>query len=170
MVRIFATSFYGSVLWKINTENHDKLIRSWNVATKLLWDLPFQAHKRLVEPLTDCPHLQSTLHSRAIGFAKSLSNSKNVHVKFLFNVCQNDVQSITGHNLNYLRNKYNAPTNETLFELRSTISKAIVNELPTEEEWKIPLLEELTNLKRGYLTSEMAEEEINAMIAFVSTS
>ena len=72
LLRIYGTSFYGSVLWNVNSEDFRILTRSWNIAIKILWDLPFQTHTKFIEPLSDLPHLQSMLHSRFIGFAKSL--------------------------------------------------------------------------------------------------
>ena len=147
MTRIFATSFYGSVLWKLNSENHDKLVRSWNVAIKLIWGLPYQAHKRFVEQLTECPHLQSLLHSRFIGFAKFLSLFEKVHIKVLYSICLSDVQSQTGNNLNFLKKKYEHNSEQSLYENKNHIGRSIVNELPNEESWKINLIEELTSMK-----------------------
>ena len=48
VLKIFATSFYGSPLWTLNSEEHLKLNRSWNTVVKMVWDLPFKTHKRFV--------------------------------------------------------------------------------------------------------------------------
>ena len=75
IVKIFGTSFYGSPLWSLGSDEHQRLNRSWNTAVKLIWNLPFQTHKRFIEDLTDVPHLQSTLHGRYVGFSKNLKDS-----------------------------------------------------------------------------------------------
>ena len=80
LLSIYSTAMYGSTLWNLSSEEHQKLCRSWNVAVKLLWDLPHQTHKRFVESLTNCPHLQSMLHVRYIGFIESLQKSVKTHV------------------------------------------------------------------------------------------
>ena len=48
IIRIFATSFYGSPMWSLKSAEHLKLNRSWNTAVKIVWDLPYATHKRLV--------------------------------------------------------------------------------------------------------------------------
>ena len=69
LMRIYSTSFYGSMIWSIRSEEYNKLLRSFNSAIKMIWDLHHQTHKNFIEQLIDYPHLQSMLHSRYIGFA-----------------------------------------------------------------------------------------------------
>ena len=103
LLRIYGTSFYGSLIWNLKSEECQKLIRSWNVAMKILWDLPYQAHTVFVEALTDSPHLQSVLHSRYVGFVQTLSKSSKTHVKVIFGLCRHDLRTITGSNIKYLQ-------------------------------------------------------------------
>ena len=84
LIRIFGTSFYGSPLWNMDCEEYMKLTRSWNVTLKMVWDLPYATHKRFLESLTEVPHLQSTLHSRYVGFANSLMESSKRQIKMIF--------------------------------------------------------------------------------------
>ena len=99
LLRIYATSFYGSMLWQLNSQEHEKLVRSWNIAVKMIWKLPYQAHTTFVEPLTNCPHLQAMLHSRYVGFSHSLNESPKDQVKLLFSLVSYDLSSQTGNNL-----------------------------------------------------------------------
>ena len=92
LLKIYGTSFYGSVLWKINSSEYGKLLRSWNSAVKLIWNLPYNTHTYFIEQLTDCPHMQSMLHSRFVGFSRSLKTSKKFHVNVLFALCENDLR------------------------------------------------------------------------------
>ena len=59
LLRIYATSFYGSMLWQLNSQEHERLVRSWNVAVKMIWKLPYQAHTTFA--LTNCPYLQAMI-------------------------------------------------------------------------------------------------------------
>ena len=77
IVKIFGTSFYGSPLWSLRSAEHQQLNRSWNTVVKMIWNLPFQTHKRFVEDLTNVPHLQSVLHGRYVGFLKILKLQLN---------------------------------------------------------------------------------------------
>ena len=64
LLSVYATAFYGSDLWQINSEEYSKLIRSWNTACKMIWDLPHPTHTRFLESLSPVPHLETVLHSR----------------------------------------------------------------------------------------------------------
>ena len=86
LVRIYGTSFYGSVLWQLNSSEHEKLNRSWNITIKMIFKLPFACHTRFVESLTEIPHLQSALHSRYVGFIKKLEISNKGNLKTLFSL------------------------------------------------------------------------------------
>ena len=114
---------------------------------------------------------QSLLHSRFIGFAKALSLSEKLHIKVLYNLCLNDVQSQTGSNLSFLKTKYDLNSEKLLYENQDKIGKSIVNELPNEESWKINVIEELTRrMKQGECSTELTEDEITQILNFVTTS
>ena len=44
LMRIYSTSFYGSMIWSMRSEDYSKLLRSFNTAIKLIWDLPHPTH------------------------------------------------------------------------------------------------------------------------------
>ena len=69
---------------------------------KIVYDLPYETHKRFVESLTDFPHLQSMLHGRYVGFVENLKNSKKSEINMLFNLCSSNILTNTGNNLSYL--------------------------------------------------------------------
>ena len=94
-----------------------------------------------VEALSQYPHLQSTLHSRYVGFAETLSKSKKHHVKLLFENCRYDLRTITGTNMKCLQEKYECLKQSDLFEKKIEISHYIVNELKDKDILKnIPFL------------------------------
>ena len=169
LMRIYSTSFYGSMIWSMKSEDYIKLIRSFNTAIKLIWDLPHPTHKNFIEQLIDFPHLQSMLHSRYIGFAWSVKNSKKDEVKLLYNICKDDQTTITGSNLKYLMESYGYYTIDKLFENRQNISRAVVNPMNENELWKVSLLEELVDIKDGRKEVEMSEQEVEDLLLFVST-
>ena len=117
-MRIYSTSFYGSMIWNLKSEEYNKLIRSFNAAIKMIWDLPHQTHKNFIEQLIDYPDLQSMLHSRYVGFAWSVKNSKKYEVKLLYNICKYDQTTIIGSNLKCLLKWYEQNSIEKLFEIR----------------------------------------------------
>ena len=154
------------MIWNIQS----KLIRSYNTAIKLLWDLPHQTHKNFVEQLTDCPHLQSMLHSRYVGFSKSLQFSKKFEVRLLFNLCKYDLTTVTGSNLKSLMTIYDCSSLESLIDNKYQISTKSVNSMCEEDQWKVLLLEDLVEMRDGRSEANLSLEEINDLILLVTTS
>ena len=169
IIRIFGTSFYGSPLWALNSEEHLKLNRSWNTVIKILWNLPYATHKRFLESLTEVPHIQSTLHSRYIGFISNLNDSKKDHLQVLFNFCQRNQLSNTGRNIHYLEQQYEVDSLKDLINKKQVIKKIRVNPLKDDEEWKIGIIEELSLCRRGCLEIELKDDDIDAMLEAIAT-
>ena len=169
IIRIFGTSFYGSPLWTINSEEHQKLFRSWNTVVKIIWDLPYSTHKRFIESLTEVPHLQSTLHSRYVGFISSLNNSSKPQIQVLFNMCYKNQMSNTGRNTSELLHHYKTDSLENLIEKKQLIKKKRVNPLEEGEDWKVKFIEELSLIKKGFLDIDMEESDIDIMLNIICT-
>ena len=169
--RIFATSFYGSPVWSLNSEEHQKLFRSWNTVVKIIWDLPYATHTRFIESLTEVPHLKSMLHSRYIGFISNLNDSKKPQLKMLFNSCQLNQLSNTGRNISELLKCYEMESLDRLIEKKHVIKKMRVYPLEEGEDWKIKFLEELSLIKKGFLDvdMELKESDIEIMLESVAT-
>ena len=73
---------------------------------KIVYDLPYQTHKRFVESLTEFPHVQSMLFGRYIGFLENLKNSRKSEIRLLYNMCSNNMLSNTGENISFLMTTY----------------------------------------------------------------
>ena len=159
-IRIFGTAFYGSPLWSLDSEEHLKLNRSWNTMVKIVYDLPYETHKRFIESLTDFPHLQSMLHGRYIGFVENLKNSNKHEIKLLYQLCISNMRSNTGKNCQYLMNTYDIASVNGLFDEKLRIKANRVNKLNEGEEWKPKMIKELTLVKRGLLDNGL-DSEVN---------
>ena len=59
IVNIFATSFYGSGLWDLQSKDVDRLYKSWNVMVRMVFGVPPTTHRYLVEPLAGFPHAKT---------------------------------------------------------------------------------------------------------------
>ena len=136
---------------------------------KILWDLPHATHKRYLESLTEVPHIQSTLHSRYLGFISNLRDSRKDHLQVLFNITQRNQLTNTGRNITYLQCQYEANSIKDLIKKKQDIKKTRVNPLENEEEWKIEIIEELSLCRRGCLEIEMEDKDIDAMLEAITT-
>ena len=84
LIGIYSISVYGSSLWEFYSTEFQKLVRSWNTVTKLVWKLPHATHTRLLESLSPLPHLGSVLEGRYLGFLESLDMSNKPFLRLLY--------------------------------------------------------------------------------------
>ena len=75
ILNIYASSFYGSGLWDLFSDDCDIIYISWNVAIRHAWKAPNTTHKYLVEPFSGSLHPKVMLESRYVQFMKSLLTS-----------------------------------------------------------------------------------------------
>jgi len=75
LYNIYACSFHGSSLWDLYSDNVNKLFTSWNISIRILFDIPRNTHRYLIEPISDCFHVKTLLCSRLISFYESLCKS-----------------------------------------------------------------------------------------------
>ena len=96
---IFNSHFTGSPLWDLFSEDAKRLENSWNVSFRRTYDLPFQTHRYLVEPVSGHMHVKKMLIKRFLSFLKQILRSKKTIPKELLNSIQKDTRSTTGANI-----------------------------------------------------------------------
>ena len=136
----------------------------------MIFQLPFGSHTRFLESLSDIPHLQSTLHSRYIGFMKGIEASKKPHLNLLFMMLKDNKMSNTGQNVDFLMKKYQFSEIQELFMNKSMIKYMRVYELQKEELWKTKIIEELCLMKLGLLEASLNEHEIDFLLEEISAN
>ena len=169
IIRIFGCSFYGSPLWSLKSEEHQKLNRSWNTVMKMVWDLPYATHNRFLESMCDIPHLQSMLHGRYIGFIDNISSTKKTHLQMLFNLCKQDQSCNTGQNIQYLLTSFEVESLRALIMKKPFIKTKRVYPLREDEEWRIWMIEEMCLTKLGFLETNLEENDITIMLEIICT-
>ena len=169
LLSIYSTALYGSTLWQLSCDEHQKLNRSWNTAVKMIWDLPHPTHTRFLESLSPVPHLESVLHGRYIGFLENLAKSKKPLITMLFGSSSSNLRSVTGENLQFLLSKYSKSCLPALVRDKHTIKKARVSTLPAEESWKIRIIEEISLVKKSHLELTFDEENLDEILEYICT-
>ena len=169
IIRIFGCSFYGSPLWSLGSEEHQKLNRSWNTVMKMVWDLPYATHNRFLESMSDIPHLQSMLHGRYIGFIDNLSSTKKPHLQILFILCKQDQSCNTGQNIEYLLTSFQEKSLKALIVKKPFIKTKRIYPSREDEEWKIQMIEEMCLSKLGFMETNIEEKDITIMLELICT-
>ena len=169
LLSVYSTALYGSNLWQLNSDEYQKLLRSWNTAVKIIHDLPYSTHVRLLEPLSPVPHLESVLTSRYVGFVENLSKSAKSPLKLLFKLSNSDLGSQTGQNIGFLLAKHSEPALVDLIRKNVSLKKQVINPLPDDEKWKAGMIEELVLVKKGFLGAEFDEPLLAAILEYLCT-
>ena len=94
LVLTYATSFYGSGLWNLFSKECEKLYTSWNVTIRQIFNISRRTHRYLIEPVSLCQHLKTSLAARFVTFVHSLINSNKFSVRFLARLCQADKRTV----------------------------------------------------------------------------
>ena len=88
----------------------------------------------------------------------------------IFRICQDDLSSQTGQNLNLLLKTYECEDPRTLIKHRQIIKSQRVNPLVEGEEWKINVLDELCLAKKGLIELDIEPDEIDMIMNVVATA
>ena len=167
--RIFNSHFTGSPIWDLFSPEAIQLENTWNVSQRMMYDLPVQTHRYLVEPVSEQTHLKKILISRFISFLNQIQKSDKIVPKQLLNLVQNDVNSVTGRNIRRIllltnRSRWTDVT-------KTDVDKIVYAEIPDGNGWRVPLFHELTDVKFGQTVIDgFSFDECNEMLEFACTT
>ena len=158
LLNIYNSHFTGSSLWNFDSENFKQLIRSWNVNLRVISNLPMQTHTYLIERISGCKHAKQKIFSRYISFMNSLLKSNKYFLRSLFKLVSKDARSFTGSNLKTILKETGeliVPGNTS----KGILSNFTAYETPTDQEWRIPLLVSLLEIRNSNWIVTFDEED-----------
>ena len=175
LVKIYATSFYGSVLWNLSGTSANTLFTSWNSLIRIIWKLPNTSHRYFLEEISESSHLKSILSQRYLGFMHSLIGSKKKCLSELAKKLMFDQGSISGQNIDYIAKSAGYDRFSVMNESPRSVASAIKYAPVSHNSiWKVSFLKELLNVRDGDLCvgneeEGFSKEEIQQLINLVST-
>ena len=166
---IYNFHFTGSPTWDLFCKDAKMLENTWNTAVRIMYDLPLQTHRYLIEPISEVKHLKFVLIERFIGFLEQIQKSRKIIPKHILKYVKSDARSITGSNVRnivLLTEKYAIEdiSKHDLKELK-------FHEIAIEDEWKVNFIKEITEIKSNQLgLNEFTSEELNDILRYLCTS
>ena len=160
---IYACSFYGSSLWNVNSREVNRLFTSWNIAVRILFDVPRETHRYLIESISDTLHVKTLICSRFVSFYDSLNCSNRHSLRLLTNLCKSDHRMVLCQNLTSIARDCKS----NIGDLSKTLVKRSLTfcEIPDIEKWRVPILKELLEVKNNVLSiDDFVDDEINDLI------
>ena len=149
--------------------NFKKLVNSWNVNLRVIFDLPLNTHSWIIERLVDGKHAKIAIMKRYVKFLDSLAKSERPALQALLRLSYKDVRTTTGANLKHIQNQTG------LYIIPGVTKGNIMNEkfvykIPEGEEWKIGLISSLMQIRNdkwSILFDEEQDELSNDDITFM---
>ena len=166
---IYNSHYTSSPLWNLFGHGALKIESSFNRSVKVMFGLPLESHRYLIEPLTGMMHIKKVLLSRYLGFIDKIKCSNKKAVKILMETAKKDVRSVTGHNLRQIM----ILLGETSVE---AVEKNDINEIeyfPTskEESLKIDIIKDIIEVKsRTVEIDNFEEDELDNILTYLCTS
>ena len=166
--RIYNSHFTGSPLWDLFSPDAVKLESSWNRSVKIMYDLPYETHRCLIEPLSGT-HIKRILINRFLNFLKQIINSKKNVTKVLLNTIKYSVKSTTGRNLRKIMLLTGKSNIEELNEIK--IDELEYHPAKEEDRWKLSVIDECIDIKFGKLNIDgFNKEEIEDICSYLCKS
>ena len=142
---------------------------TWNTSFRRMYDLPYQTHRYLVEPVSGQLHIKKLLIKRFLSFLKQIRKSKKILPNQILNSIQFDTRSVTGNNITkILLLTKKANVDEITDEDIEAIEYAPITE---ENTWRINLIREITDNKFNQLEIDgFSKEECEEILQFACVS
>ena len=161
-VKIFnsnCTSFYGSNLLNLNGNNIEKIDIAWRVAVRRLLNLNPRTHCNVLPGLMNslAPSLQIMI--RMLKFFNSGLNNKNFFVKYIFENCLNNCDSIMYNNLKIISRKCLSNISNVL-KLRKSFQISMLENNVHEIDWKINIIKEILKMRENVYVNILQRDEI----------
>lgn len=171
--RIYNSSFTGSVLWDLTSRNVQMLCNSWSVSVRHMWKLPNETHRFFIEPLSGI-HAKNMLMTRFINFIQSIEKGHKSAPLYLLEKIRDDTMTVTGRNIKYICEELEEE-NISNININSVKKSFQFQAIPKDEEWKIGIVKELTDVKMNKLdisfdnNVSLEEAEIDDLIQWITT-
>jgi len=91
--------FYGSSIWDLSSQCVSKLYIAWNTEIRILFNVPRDTHRYLIESISECLHVNALLASWCVSLYKTIEASSKLCIRFLSNLCKYDLNSVLDRNL-----------------------------------------------------------------------
>ena len=160
--QIYNSHYTGSPLWDIFSPEVKQFEGSYNKSIKIMFDLPLDTHRNLIEPISGTSHVKIVLQKRFLSFIDQILKSKKRLPKLMLNVIKDDIRSTTGKNLRGIL----LQTNKLNVNQLTVSDSQQLNYHPIDENQKrkIKVIKEVLSTRNEELTvdgfSSMELEEI----------
>lgn len=107
LFKSYCCSFYGSNLWDFNSSGFDRICKNWNVAIRILLQLPRNAHSWVLGPLLSQDSIKNQFYIRNYRFLFTAIKSCNTIVNNCMTNALYNSNSYIGSKIAFYRYHFN---------------------------------------------------------------
>ena len=168
-LQVYCTSFYGSMLWDLQSDGAKQLFNSWTTGIKLTWDCPRATRTYLVQQVLACGSTSAKVEimARYCKFFRSLRSSPSTEVATLANLLGRDIRSSTGGNLRLIAVLSGKdPWVDSPGTMRAALEKSETVDVSAVDKWRVGYLGTLLEqrMEWHYKGVEDEEKEVQKLI------
>ena len=147
----------------MTSEDVIKLESSYNTNVKIVFDLPYNTHRCLIEPITGRRHLRIILMKRFMSFVSQIKKSTKQIPKQMLRIIREDVRSTTGSNLRSILQQTQKVHVDHL--QTSDVLQLEYHPVQDEDKWKIHIIKEILSVKSNTLeVKEFDDEDLSDIL------
>ena len=162
LIKVYLIDFYGSNLWNFYDAACQKFFTCWNRMIRNIFNLPYNSHRYLIQPISGMPHLKTMVYDRFLKFHDSVMNCNKKITKSLARLQAQDCRSDFGRNIRNLCNE-----NKTFNFSENKKGDITYFPVSIENQWRVNLLKELLS---PVVYINLTYDERKILIDWVSTS
>ena len=76
-----------------------KMYTAWNTSISIIFNVPRDTHRYLIESISQCLHVKTLLASKCVSFYETIEASSKLCIRFLPNLCKNYLNTVLIRNL-----------------------------------------------------------------------
>ena len=146
------------------------ILRCWNTAVKLAWDVRRSTFSFLVDRVltTDMPYVMDGMLTRYGMYQQSLYMNNSMEIRILASTSSSDGRCTTGYNTMKMERETGLDVkNSSKQMIRKALCQSTV---PAEEELMVPLLARLLQERRECKEADEDSKHLDSMVDMVCSS
>ncbi len=142
------------------------LRKTWNVAIRKVYNVPFQTYCRFLQHVSQLNHVNHMIKSRFITFMVANLVGKNKYVAYVANLCFRNAISSSGKNINKIMSEYKLDSRllqlPHVFNIKAIMDIMYKDTISAQihgEEWKINMIVEIVDCLNGLCENDFTYDE-----------
>jgi len=168
LFKSYCCSFYGSFLWKYQSDGFIKCCTAWNKAVRKIHSLPFRAHRWILGPMLNQYHISYQLYRRDIKMIYQMKVCTNQIVKQCLSVSIHDSNTLIGYKLAFYRSRFALLLND--IDLIECLRRAVPFPLTVDQTATVDCLHNMCLENSFYYDVDgFTKDEIQFIIDYIAT-